>query len=123
MDEEEDENMTTNSENAKNIATITNADLAVSLARVEERIGAMTEDIKDIKEVLTGSNGRPGLLERTVILEQKTISDGLRIVSLEQKTQKSGDASGLSTKALMGLVGAISGLVTIVGQLVSKLLL
>lgn len=115
--------MTTNSENAKNIATITNADLAVSLARVEERIGAMTEDIKDIKEVLTGSNGRPGLLERTVILEQKTISDGLRIVSLEKKTQKSGDASGLSTKALMGLVGAISGLVTIVGQLVSKLLL
>lgn len=101
---------------------ITNADLAVSLARVEERIGSMTEDVRDIKEVLTGSNGRPGLLERTVILEQKTISDGLRIVNLEKGLSSSSRSKGMSNKALLGLVGVVSSLVTIVGQLITRLL-
>lgn len=96
---------------------ITNADLAVSLARVEERIGSLTEtlteDIKDVKDALAGSNGRPGLLERTVVLEG-------RVSFLEEKGRTKPQASELSTKALVGLVGIVSSLVTIISQLVTK---
>ena len=97
---------------------MTNSDLAVCIARLEERLEAVASDMHDIKEALVGTGSRPGLIERVTIQEQRSAAIEARVGLLEVAPKREG--TGLSTTKLLGIMatmaGAIAGLIELLAK-------
>lgn len=103
--------MVTRREKMSNEPTITNNQLSVSIARIEERLAALGSDVHRIEEsletFLNGSNGRPGVIERLTINEQALVGLTARVTSMEAQEKES---AKLPTKVIVGLIGIITTL-------------
>lgn len=99
----------------------TNGDLLVSVIRIEERLVNLSDDIRELKEAMAGSRDRPGLLERTTLLEQRSISHEGRLESMDRRivAMRTPEGSGEISKKTMGMI--IVGLVGSIGSLIKLL--
>jgi hypothetical protein len=85
---------------------------AVRLARLEEKFGAMADDISEIKKILVG-NGKPGLIKDIENMEND-FNDKINIINTKMSESEGGK------KMLTGIFG--SGLFCgIVVYIVSKI--
>lgn len=97
---------------------MTNEDLNVAIVRLQERAEATAADVHEIKEALVGSGGRPGLVERVTVTEQRVIGLELRAAALESSRSES---ARLPWKALMAVVGLATTLATALLQAIKHL--
>ena len=109
--------------------TLTNQDLAVSIARVEERLEGVSEDLHRVQgtldQFLNGSNGRPGVIERLALNEVAIVGLGSRLDSLDNRVDSVSKSrprtEGLGTKATLKLIGIIGTLATALSAVVNHL--
>ena len=113
--------------------TVSNGVLHVALIRLEERLASMSDDMREVKELLSGANGRAGLIERTTILEQLRLSDNVRILTLEERSKgtedrllarldKAHENGRLDRKHLIGIVvGVVGTLGMLLKELVTRI--
>lgn len=108
---------------------LTNADLAVSIARLEGRMDGIHEDISRLERSLLtfieGNGSRPGALERITILEQRTLATDVVSLSLVNRLgsleSRESAASRIPWKAVVGIIGGLVGLAISLAEVIAKL--
>jgi hypothetical protein len=98
---------------------MTNDELAVSIAKVEERLDGLADDVREIKDALVGNGSRPGLVERVAVSEQRVTGVESRLTALESRPGREG--TGLSTTKLLGIMAAMAGAITGLIEIIAKL--
>lgn len=103
--------------------TITNAALAVDIARIGERLEGLGEDLHRVQATLdgflNGNNGRPGVIERLALSEQAIIGLSVRVVAIESTERESAKLPWKVILAIIGVTGTLAtGLVTIITKMI-----
>lgn len=97
---------------------LTNEELAVSIAKVEERLDGLVDDVREIRDAIVGNGSRPGIVERVTVAEQRVIGTESRLTALEGAGR---EQSKLSWRALASVIGLATTLAAIIGELVKHL--
>lgn len=94
---------------------LSNEELAVSIAKIEERVDGMADDVREIRDCIVGNGSRPGLVERTTVVEQRVIGAESRLTALEGSGR---EQARMSWKALTGVIALATTLAAIIGELI-----